>query len=157
MEERMPLILELGHICHKRNLINARRTNARFKASYYKYASNTIKWSKNPSGLKRMVLKYRAEEAKAKYDTARHTKATHKRVLQLLKQLGMRLRWDNGYVYYFGTKDYSEYTYREEFEAMYKEVEANRAIDRMLNGNGKKKTSSEKDKTIKEGGCTDSI
>ena len=156
MEEQMPLIFELGSILHKRNMLNAKRSKARFKASYYETAHNTVKWSKDISELNRMILKYRAEEAKAKYSIAKHTKATHKKVLQLTKQLGVRLRWDNGYIYSFLTKDYSEHWFRSEFEKMYQEVEANKAIDRMINGNRKKKISSEKD-NIKEGSCTDSI
>jgi hypothetical protein len=100
------------------------------------------KWIDNISGLRKQILKYEAENLVAKYDAAKLTYATRKRVSQLTKLLEVRLNYQNGYVVGFYDKNGDRHVSSKSFPEMYREVEAAKAIERMLkNGNKKEKTS----------------
>jgi hypothetical protein len=99
-----------------------------------------FKFMDRVSELNKRILKHRAEYVQARYETARLTCSTRKRLGRLLKLLGCNIDYQMGTgfvqaILFKGRRDPIPYT---EFEAMAREVEANRAIERMLRSNGKK-------------------
>lgn len=108
-----------------------------------------FKWLNNVSGLNKRILKHRAEYMKARYDAARLTCESRKRVARLTAVLvaNIKYQFGTGFVeslcVFRNTVDQQWISYID-FELMYREVEANKAIERMLRSNAQK---DEKDKT----------
>lgn len=122
------------------------------KAKVESYSSSSrkmkpFKWLDNLSGLNKRILKHRAEYMKARYETARLTCQTRKRVARLTSLLGVNINYQMGTgfvgnIIVFRNTPQQKTIDATEFEPTYREVEANRAIERMLksDGNEEKKT-----------------
>lgn len=103
--------------------------------SYKTNRSRPFKFLNNVSELNKRILRYRAEYMKARYDTARLTCQTRKRVARLtnLLQCTIDYQFGTAFVQAIGFKDRSTPRIsRTEFEAMYREVDANKAIEKAL-------------------------
>jgi hypothetical protein len=82
--------------------------------------------------LRAMILKSEAEYARSKYDTMVFSEKTTKRVKDILKALGARLHYDNGYVTAVSSYANDLATDRTEIAEYSKEFELSKAIDNML-------------------------
>lgn len=102
-----------------------------------------FKWLNNISGLNKRILKHRAEYMKARYDAARLTCESRKRVARLTAMLAANINYQFGTGFvesihvFRNTADQQQIPHTD-FESMYREVEANKAIERMLRSNAKK-------------------
>lgn len=98
-----------------------------------------FKWLDKASVLNKLILKYKAEYATCRYETARLTCQTRKRVNRLTKLLNANINYQHGtgFVRNFSMNSHMEIIPAENFEAMYREVEANKAIEKMLKTNEK--------------------
>lgn len=183
-DEKRPLIMELAHVLHRRNMIEVRRRRAKSKIGYYEAIKRDLKqfktlqsqavswkheigtykhsgrlaaalaakeslegldkrmeslnhpkWMGKVSELNKLILKYKAEYMVARYDTARLTCQTRKRVSRLTKLLNCFIDYQMGtaFVAAIGFRDpQMERIGHEQFEAMYREVDANKAIEKAL-------------------------
>ncbi len=100
------------------------------------------KWMNKISELNKQILRYRAEYMVAKYDTARLTCQTRKRVARLtaLLQCWIDYNYAGAFVDRIRFKDGSEAIEASKFEAMYREHDATKAIEKMLKSNAKPTT-----------------
>lgn len=110
-------------------------------ASYSRHKMKPFKWLSNISGLNKQILKYRAEYMKARYDAARLTCQTRKRVARLTKLLSANINYQFGtsFVESLSLFNNTERVLASEFEPMYREIDANKAIDKVLRGKNEKK------------------
>lgn len=100
-----------------------------FTKNYYPFPK---KWFGKLSELNKLILKHEADYVKAKYEQARHTSKTKNKVAKLLKALNFKVSYDNGKITFFG-KQGSCFS-QDQFESLAKEFEANKAIERIING-----------------------
>jgi len=101
------------------------------------------KWMNRVSELNKQILKHKAEYMKARYDAARLTCQTRKRVARLTSLLKCTIDYQMGtaFVQAIGFKGTYDRIPHVEFEAMYREVDANKAIEKALRSNYEEKES----------------
>lgn len=106
-----------------------------------------FKWLDKASELNKQILKYRAEYMRARYDAARLTCQTRKRVARLTTLLDARINYQfgTGFVSWFAVNASEETAgatvfEAKDFEAMYRETDANKAIEKALRSNGPQAT-----------------
>lgn len=103
-------------------------------ASYNTGKMKPFKWLDKASDLNKRILKYRAEYMRARYDTARLTCQTRKRVARLISELKANINYQSGtaFVESLSLFGKTEQILAKDFESMFREVEANKAIEKAL-------------------------
>jgi len=103
-------------------------------AAYDVQKMKPFKWMDRVSELNKRILKHRAEYMKARYDTARLTCQTRKRVGRLTTELKANINYQFGtaFVQSLSIDNNAERIESKEFEKMFREVDANKAIEKAL-------------------------
>jgi hypothetical protein len=187
VDDRVALEQELAYYLHQRNLIEKRRSTARYRLGYYSEIKRRIracneamrtygnledalstsdefvirynaskgypkKWKNRARELHMICLRYQAAYVKAKYDTAKFTLKTTKRVRYIARILDVRIMYREGFVHgfapiernprYINSIDADRFVDRDQMASMYREHEARKAVESMLEGkfDGNKKS-----------------
>lgn len=98
------------------------------------------KWQNNIRELRTVIMRHELEYLKAKYDAAKLTQATSKKVLSIIKKIDVHLGYKNGAIeaiYFNGyfnvdNETVPEPIFRSKIHKLSEEFEANKAIEKML-------------------------
>lgn len=103
--------------------------------SFNKARNRPFKFLDRVSELNKRILKHKADYTRARYDTAKLTCSTRKRVFRLTQLLRCTIDYQMGtaFVQSIGFKDgESESVPHRMFEVLGREYEANKAVEKML-------------------------
>lgn len=170
----MHLLGELCAIANKRNEIESRRFRAKNKVYYYtnlkekiaqakaafKAPSCAQKWVGQKSKLNKLILQHKANYARARYDAARHTCSTRKRAHRLSTVLNAVMVYasGSGYIDHINIVNKKTVSHtsvsREEMTKYAEQYNANRFLEKVINGKEKTKKEESKAEATNSGDST---